>query len=477
MPECLWTLNTIIIGEDSMKSSLFRVLNKNKILAAAALTLSLVSPLTQAEKPAWNGKVLGFEGPNPGLLGDTLGIRPILTDKGFNYNLAYLTESAYNAGGGYDHDGYVAFIDQLALTFTQDLERYSGIPDARIEGNIVNRNHNEDLTTQRLQDPRVRQNDFAQESYSGQSITRLGWLTFARSFDERRLTWRIGMMNKSQTFDKITPCDFQALMLCGGKSSTSRTWNNWNVHTWGTTLTYMLTPELTLKGGIMEQNPLAAGRSQAWSWSTKGSKGILLPLEIEKRTHVFDLPGAYNLGVLFTNATQTDLYSGKSGGAGATDPGGYQTYDRTWFIWGGLNQQLTQHARDPNRGLSASLNFSLADQRSVPRHSIVAASLRYRGLFDARPEDWIGLGVSHVDVSKHYARNQAYKNELNNVTDYNNPLYSPVPTQSTNMEIYYRFRPVSWLELQPGIQYWHRPAGVKETQDAWVAEMKTIVTF
>ena len=27
----------------------------------------------------------------------------------------------------------------------------------------------------------------------------LGWLTFARSFDDRRLTWRIGMMNKVMT--------------------------------------------------------------------------------------------------------------------------------------------------------------------------------------------------------------------------------------------------------------------------------------
>jgi porin len=43
----------------------------------------------------------------------------------------------------------VAYIDQFALTFNQDLERWTGIPDARIEGNIVNRNHNDDLTTKR----------------------------------------------------------------------------------------------------------------------------------------------------------------------------------------------------------------------------------------------------------------------------------------------------------------------------------------
>ncbi len=108
------------------------------------------------------------------------------------------------------------------------------------------------------------------------------------------------MMNKVQTFDQIIPCDFQLLSQCGGKSANSLTWNNWNVHTWGTTLAYKLTPTLTLKGGVMEQNPDASSRSHAWSWSTKGSKGVLLPVEIEARPLVNGLPGAYNLGVVFT---------------------------------------------------------------------------------------------------------------------------------------------------------------------------------
>ncbi|MDW3283852.1 carbohydrate porin, partial [Escherichia coli] len=53
----------------------------------------------------------------------------------------------------------------------------------------------------------------------------------------------------------------------------------------------------------------------------------------------------------------------------------------------------------------------------------------------------------------------------------------PVAGHSLNGELYYRFRPVSWLELQPGLQYWHRPGGVAQTQDAWVVEWKTVVTF
>ncbi|AUV52749.1 carbohydrate porin [Raoultella planticola] len=448
----------------------------NHLLLIVTFSL-LTSGAFAAETEKWNGTVLGFENPQKGLLGEMSGIRPILEDNGFNYNLGYLNEMGYNAGGGYNHDKQLAYIDQVALTFTQDLERWTGIPDARIEGNIVNRNHDDNLTTQRLQDPRVNFNDLAQESWGGQSITRLGWLTFARSFDDRRLTWRIGMMNKVQTFDQIIPCDFQLLSQCGGKSANSMTWNNWNVHTWGTTVEYKLTPTLTLKGGVMEQNPEASSRSHAWSWSTKGSKGILLPVEIEARPVINGLSGAYNLGVLYTNAPQSDLYTGKSGGPGATDPQGYAQHDSTWFLYAGMNQQITRHVDDPDRGMSVSLSGSYSDQRSNYIHTSVAASMRYRGLFDARPQDWLGFGLTWMDMSNHYARNQQYMNEVSGATDYYAANYQPVAGHSVNAELYYRLRPVSWLELQPGLQYWHRPGGVAQTQDAWVIEWKTVVTF
>nr|MBA2813971.1 carbohydrate porin [Candidatus Pantoea persica] len=130
------------------------------------------------------------------------------------------------------------------------------------------------------------------------------------------------MINKVQDFDQIIPCDFQLLSQCGGKSANAMSWYNWNVHTWVTTLKYRLRDRLTLKGGIIEQNPMAPLRRQARNTSTRGSKGILLPVELEWKTHLHDLPGIYNLGVLFNNARQNDLYVGKTQAQGASDPQG-----------------------------------------------------------------------------------------------------------------------------------------------------------
>ncbi len=159
----------------------------------------------------------------------------------------------------------------------------------------------------------------------------------------------------------------------------------------------------------MEQNPQATARSHAWSWSTKGSKGILLPMEIETRPLINGLPGAYNLGVVWTDAPQSDLYSGKSGGTGATDPQGYAEHDSTVYV---RRPEPADHPprRRPAAGMSVSLSGSLATSAATI-HSAVAASMRYRGLFDARPEDWIGFGLTWIDMSSHYARNQRYESD------------------------------------------------------------------
>ncbi|MEL2282418.1 carbohydrate porin, partial [Klebsiella pneumoniae] len=139
-----------------------------------------------------------------------------------------------------------------------------------------------------------------------------------------------------------------------------------------------------------------------------GSKGIFLPMETEPRRVINGRPGANNLGFVWTTAPQSDLYSGKPGGAGAPDPKGYAEHDSTCFMSAALNQRTPRHADDPLRGMSVSLSGSLSDQRSNYIHSAVAASMRYRGLFDARPEDWIGYGLTWIDMSSHYARNQRY---------------------------------------------------------------------
>lgn len=153
------------------------------------------------------------------------------------------------------------------------------------------------------------------------------------------------------------------------------------------------------------------------------------------------------------------------------------THNRTWFMWAGFNQQIMRSEDALNRGMSLAGGFALGDQRTDPFHMAASVALRYRGLFDALPNDWIGLGASWLDMSKYQARAKQLENDLNGTDDYTDANYTPVPGHSIQLDLYYRFRPVSWLDIQPDIQYWIRPGAIKETQDAVVLGVKTSLRF
>lgn len=143
--------------------------------------LAAMAPaVSAADIPAWNGSALRFEAGQQGLLGDMLGIRPILKKTAFIIISAILTRWPTTPAAAITMINIWPILTSV-IDLTRDLERWTGIPDVRLEGNIVNRNHDDNLTTKRLQDPRVSFNDLSQESWGGGSITRLGWLTFARS--------------------------------------------------------------------------------------------------------------------------------------------------------------------------------------------------------------------------------------------------------------------------------------------------------
>ena len=69
---------------------------KNQLLSGAMLA-AMAPAVSAADIPAWNGSALGFEAGQQGLLGDMLGIRPILEENGFHYNLDY-NESRFLQG-------------------------------------------------------------------------------------------------------------------------------------------------------------------------------------------------------------------------------------------------------------------------------------------------------------------------------------------------------------------------------------------
>src|SRR5258708_5654491 len=80
----------------------------------------------------------------PWLLGDWGGERTHLQQKGLDFQIGYVSETAYNAGGGSGQG--TRYTDQWAFGATLDLQRLVGVHDARFQVTLTDRN-GRNLTT------------------------------------------------------------------------------------------------------------------------------------------------------------------------------------------------------------------------------------------------------------------------------------------------------------------------------------------
>lgn len=140
-------------------------------------------------------------------------------------------------------------------------------------------------------------------------------------------------------------------------------------------------------------------------------------------------------------------------------------------------QQLTQHQDNPKRGLSVLLNFNINDKATSEILGSQQIALQYKGMFDARPNDSMSLGVARTEVNKRLRTRQKLENELNQVTDVQNPAYVPIQYDETNVELNYTFNWSPSIMFRPNIQYVHQAGGLKELNDAWVIGLTTRLNF
>src|SRR5690606_20238988 len=73
--------------------------------------------------------------------------------------------------------------------------------------------------------------------------------------------------------------------------------------------------------------------------------------------------------------------------------------------WVVAKQQLTSVNGDPSRGLTLTASATFQDRNTTPIDSYQKVSLVYKGPFDARPTDTLGLGIARVHASSVYLRN------------------------------------------------------------------------
>ncbi|MEB3766418.1 carbohydrate porin [Acinetobacter sp. MD2] len=407
------------------------------------------------------------------LLGDWGGERQQLEQQGYKFNASIMSQAATNLSGGYNDSHTVENAGQLTLGATFDLSKIAGWQDTTASLMITKRDGNA-LTNETIKDPRSTTLSNAQEIYGRGKIWRLSQAWIKTGLNDNTLQLKIGRMGMSEDFNS-SQCEFQNLLLCGGQlgKSIGSIWYNSPVGIWGANVKYRIAPEWTLGLGVYEVNPdnvKIQSNRDGFNLDMNNVKGATIPVELawKPKLALFNgLAGEYKVGALYSTADASDV---------ATTA---KVHDGKHSFWLNTQQQLTEHEGDAKRGLFASLNVVVNDKATTMVQSTQQLALWYKGAFDQRPNDSIGLGIANYVVNKRVRDRQIATNISRGYTEYDAVAsnYVPIQRDELNLELNYSYQWSPAVMLRPNLQYIHHPAGVKEVDNAWVAGLSMRVNF
>ena len=453
-------------------------MNKHNIKAPARLQLIGRLSVLGALGLAGSAQAAGaFDVNSPWMSGDWGGARTELLDKGYDFSLEYVGEVGSNLKGGYNDDTTARYSDQFALGVKFDLQKILGWHDAEAKVTITERS-GRNISNDRIGDPRGGTFSSSQEVWGRGQTYRLTQMWIKQKYFDGALDVKVGRFGPGEEFNSF-PCDFQNLAFCGSQVGNwvGGVWYNWPVSQWALRVKYKLTPDVYAQIGAFEQNPSNLEPSNGFKLSGSGTKGVLLPVELVWTPKINQLPGEYRVGYYKSSAKADDVYEGADGQAQPLSGGAYKSHDSKHGWWVVAQQQLTAHNGDKNRGLSVFANLTVHDKATNYIDNYQQFGFTYKGPFDARPKDDIGIGVARIHVNDDAQDRRRLVNDLSGITDYDNAGYLPVQSTEYNAEIYYGFHLADWITVRPNLQYVKHPGGINQVDDAIVAGLKVQSSF
>ncbi|WLG27401.1 carbohydrate porin [Pseudomonas lurida] len=433
--------------------------------AAAALVLSANAMAADA-----------FSADSKWMTGDWGGERTKLIEQGIDIKADYVGEMGYNAKGGYNDDKTGRYSDQFGLGVALDLQKLWGWDNTQAKIQLTNRN-GQNISNDRIGDPRAGTLSSSMEVYGRGHMVRLTQFWIQHQMFDNKLDVKLGYFGEGEDFNTF-PCDFQNLSFCGSQvGNYVNTWYNWPVSQAAIRVKYNITPELYAQIGAYNQNPSQLEHGNGFKLSGSGTKGTVIPVELVWSPKVNNLPGEYRVGYYKSAADASDVREDINGNDAATTGAGYRTRSSKKGYWFVAQQQLTTHNGDASRGLNIAANATFHDKETNLVDNYQSIMLVYKGPFDARPKDDIGIGVARLHVNDDVKKNSELLNVANGVNDYDNPLYTPIRETEYNVELNYGFHVTNWLTVRPNLQYVVQPGGVDKVDNALVAGLKIQSTF
>lgn len=418
-----------------------------------------------------------FSSDSKWMTGDWGGERTRLIEQGIDIKADYVGEMGANLHGGYDDDKTGRYSDQFGLGVVLDLQKLWGWDNTQAKIQLTNRN-GYNISNDRVGDPRAGTLSSSQEVYGRGHMVRLTQLWIQHQFFDNKLDVKAGYFGEGEDFNTF-PCDFQNLAFCGSQVGNWATniWYNWPVSQAAIRVKYNINDELYAQIGAYNQNPSQLEHGNGFKLSGSGTKGTVLPVELVWSPKVNSLPGEYRVGYYKSTADADDVREDVNGFDAATTGDAYKSHNSKSGYWFVAQQQLTSHNGDATRGLNIAANATFHDKDTNFIDNYQSVMFVYKGPFDARPKDDIGIGAARIHVNDDVKKNAELLNASNGVSDYDNPVFSPIRETEYNYELNYGFHVTNWLTVRPNLQYITHPGGVDEVDNALVAGLKIQSTF
>ncbi|WP_455806045.1 carbohydrate porin [Pseudomonas fluorescens] len=418
-----------------------------------------------------------FSSDSKWMTGDWGGERTKLIEQGIDIKADYVGEMGANLHGGYNDDKTGRYSDQFGLGVALDLQKLWGWDNTQAKIQLTNRN-GYNISNDRVGDPRAGTLSSSQEVYGRGHMVRLTQLWIQHQFFDNKLDVKAGYFGEGEDFNTF-PCDFQNLAFCGSQVGNWATniWYNWPVSQAAIRVKYNINDELYAQIGAYNQNPSQLEHGNGFKLSGSGTKGTVLPVELVWSPKVNSLPGEYRVGYYKSTADADDVREDVNGFDAATTGDAYKSHNSKSGYWFVAQQQLTSHNGDATRGLNIAANATFHDKDTNFIDNYQSVMFVYKGPFDARPKDDVGIGAARIHVNDDVKKNAELLNVSNGVSDYDNPVFSPIRETEYNYEINYGFHVTNWLTVRPNLQYITHPGGVDEVDNALVAGLKIQSTF
>ncbi|KXG80153.1 carbohydrate porin [Pseudomonas mosselii] len=436
---------------------------------ALATLLGALSPTTSASEM--------FAKDSPWMLGDWGGTRSELLEEGYDFTLGYTGEMGSNLHGGYSHDRAARYSDQFTFGVNMDLQKILGWQDTEFQLTVTER-HGDNISNDRINDPRVGGFTSAQEVWGRGETWRLTQMWIKQKYFDGTLDVKFGRFGEGEDFNSF-PCDFQNLAFCGSQVGNwvGGIWYNWPVSQWALRVRYNLNDALYAQVGVFEQNPSNLESGNGFKLSGSGTQGAVMPIELVWSPRVNGLKGEYRAGYYYSNAKAQDVLKDSTGAPAAISGAAYRSSSSKHGLWLGAQQQVTALASDQSRGLSLFANATVHDKKTNAIDNYVQAGVVYKGPFDARAKDDIGFALARVHVNPGYRKNARLINQANGLDDYDNPGFLPVQDTEYSAELYYGIHLADWLTVRPNLQYIRHPGGVSRVDDALIGGLKIQSSF